>query len=539
MGISLNPVNWIRDTNGYLKRINENFGQQTVFLLTSNYVGVKGFLFSWVVSIGLPFYKNMGVSAKDMQKYKMVSFSPWSIKALIGIASDAYPLFGYRKRNYMLLSTILASMALGIVSAYTFTLDTAWIASLLFFFVQLQISTCDLLCEGKYTELLGLMPETKSDIVTWVWFSVYLGSFFGSTSGIFADRVHPINYLFIAAIPFSLQIAFSLFRGHLQERFFPRYERKIQWGLMREEWKIFCLAFCMACGAIGHAFVALMGSDLWDLCFALGVSTFLCILGFFCLPPQLAKCNLYMFLQDVLYIQIDGVLDFYYTGNESCISGGPNFDMTYYITYTRFVQALAGILSVSIFQSVMNNWKIRHCFWISILLKCIASLFDIALVERLNIEIGIPDKFAYILGDAIILNVIDGINFMPAVILTAKLCPKNLEATTYAMLAGFQNFGRQVATAVGVYMMTAFNVEATENHCDFTLLPQLIFVCHFALPLLAIPLTFCLLPDAYLDDDLLDDKRGYDKFDIHLDQAVEDDAQVSREVSEVTIEWPV
>eukprot|EP00493_Phyllostaurus_siculus_P027933 UN28281 len=46
-------------------------------------------------------------------------------------------------------------------------------------------------------------------------------------------------------------------------------------------------------------------------------------------------------------------------------------------------------------------------------------------------------------------NVIDGINFMPAVILTAKLCPKNLEATTYAMLAGFQNFGRQVATAVG------------------------------------------------------------------------------------------
>eukprot|EP00493_Phyllostaurus_siculus_P018498 UN18790 len=89
----------------------------------------------------------------------------------------------------------------------------------------------------RYTELLGLMPETKSDIVTWVWFSVYLGSFFGSTSGIFADRVHPINYLFIAAIPFSLQISFSLFRGHLQERFFPRYERKIQWGLMRGEWK--------------------------------------------------------------------------------------------------------------------------------------------------------------------------------------------------------------------------------------------------------------------------------------------------------------
>ena len=34
---------------------------------------------------------------------------------------------------------------------------------------------------------------------------------------------------------------------------------------------------------------------------------------------------------------------------------------------------------------------------------------------------------------------------MPGVVLTSKLCPKHVEATTYALLAGFQNFGQQVA----------------------------------------------------------------------------------------------
>ena len=32
--------------------------------------------------------------------------------------------------------------------------------------------------------------------------------------------------------------------------------------------------------------------------------------------------------------------------------------------------------------------------------------------------------------------------FMPAVILTSKLCPIGIEATMFALLAGFQNFGQ-------------------------------------------------------------------------------------------------
>ena len=34
------------------------------------------------------------------------------------------------------------------------------------------------------------------------------------------------------------------------------------------------------------------------------------------------------------------------------------------------------------------------------------------------------------------------LEFMAGVILTSKLCPREMESTVYAVLAGFQNFGQ-------------------------------------------------------------------------------------------------
>ena len=47
--------------------------------------------------------------------------------------------------------------------------------------------------------------------------------------------------------------------------------------------------------------------------YACAISVALCVGAFYCLPVTLAKVNLYMFLQDVLYVQIYGAMDYYYT----------------------------------------------------------------------------------------------------------------------------------------------------------------------------------------------------------------------------------
>lgn len=122
------------------------------------------------------------------------------------------------------------------------------------------------------------------------------------------------------------------------------------------------------------------------------------------------------------------------------------------------------------------------------------------------------------------------LNFMPTVILTSKLCPPQVEATMFALLAGFQNFGSMVAGSLGVVLIQALGIRAGPAPdgahvggdaasaalaaasdggvplCDFSNLPYAIVLSHMLLPLLCVPLGYALLPDARLNDKInLDD----------------------------------
>ena len=98
-------------------------------------------------------------------------------------------------------------------------------------------------------------------------------------------------------------------------------------------------------------------------------------------------------------------------------------------------------------------------------------------------------------------QIVGSFELMPAVILTSKLCPKGMEATVYALLAGFQNFGHAISRSVGVYFIEAFGIKTTAP-CDFSNLAYVIMVSHMVLPLLSIPLTFVLLPKERMTDKL-------------------------------------
>ena len=58
----------------------------------------------------------------------------------------------------------------------------------------------------------------------------------------------------------------------------------------------------------------------------------------------------------------------------------------------------------------------------------VASAFDLLIINRYNIAWGIPDKWFYMFGDAVIGPAVMMFAFMPAVVLTSKLVPKGLGA---------------------------------------------------------------------------------------------------------------
>jgi len=57
--------------------------------------------------------------------------------------------------------------------------------------------------------------------------------------------------------------------------------------------------------------------------YAISAAVMLSIMAFLCLPRQLAMSNFYMFMASVLYINIGGAQDFWFTADEKCVPGGP------------------------------------------------------------------------------------------------------------------------------------------------------------------------------------------------------------------------
>ncbi|GAB0496599.1 hypothetical protein MMPV_007912 [Pyropia vietnamensis] len=186
-------------------------------------------------------------------------------------------------------------------------------------------------------------------------------------------------------------------------------------------------------------------------------------------------------------LQLRGALDIFYTGDEVCLPGGPNFDRKFYLAWSTMLASIAGAAGVSLLYANVT-----------------AAIVDIAIVERWNRRAGISDKVFYLLGDTIIQEVVLMLDWMPAIVLTSKLCPTGVESTVYALLAGFQNFGASVASSLGVLALDIGGIKTPEDGpCDFRNLTLLIIVGHVVLPLLTIPLTFVLIPNAKMTDDLI------------------------------------
>ena len=532
-----NPLYWARYTKAYWRNLVTNFTLPFVILLTSCYYGVKGTLYTFVMSGQLPYFqKYVGVSGVEYQKLKLLSQIPWAMKAWIGMISDNFPIYGYHKRYYLYGATFVGGVAFAMLGVLEITQATAYFAALLFFFASLDMATADLLCEGKYAEKMMEKPETSSDLVSWVWGVYQLGSLTASAFiGPISDNHNP-KIIFLIAVPFALQFLIPLNLGYLPEEKVEKKakESRVVEGsgaaqaspsrmsiippLMRENPKVFIMAFLTALIAIFLGVVHLVGTETQQLVYAISASVALCWLSHWALPPVLSKSNIYMFLCNVLYIQVSGAQDYFYTAGPDCFPGGPNFSYSYYSTFTVVVGSVAAWIGVVIFQAWMRDWKFRKVFWTTTVIRVVGSIFDIAIATRSNLRFGLSDKLVYMFGDAIIYNIVYQMDFMPAVVLTSKVCEKGLESTIYSLLAGMQNLGQNLSLSLGTYLVTKFGVRTVckptlteECDCNFDTLPQLLFLCHMCLPLLSIPLTFWLIPDKRMTETIkLEDEEYYE-----------------------------
>lgn len=222
----------------------------------------------------------------------------------------------------------------------------------------------------------------------------------------------------------------------------------------------------------------------------------------------IAHAILYLFLSQALYLGGPGTwpsLDVWYTAPHDCIPNGPAFGATFYLTVIGVSKSLAALWAVAMYNQYVKCWPIRKAFWVTTLMKIVASSSDLFLVYGWNRALHVPDALAYHLG-SVVFAVADAMNQMPKMFMIPKLCPPGMESTITAILISTSNFGMTMGSLLGGSLMDEMGVDIHDLKgkmsgvaCNDESLGTALIFGHIALPLLSIPITFFLIPDERVD----------------------------------------
>jgi len=527
----------------YMRKMIIIYGWPLVFMIISVMFGVKGAMIGLVGSSGLPYaQKYLKLTAIEMQKYGIVASFPWTVKPLIGMISDGFPIFGYNKRWYIAASSLVGSCAIYFVATYKFDRSNGlyYIAGLTH--INAQVAIADLLTEGKYAEAMRYNPNHSASMVSYVWGNITLGGILATVLSYIALKDENYHLLFWMALPFAVQCFLTSASGLLPELKVKRTKKgevvvddgeddegdkvdamgvgdakkSVTFADEDEETKkanrqkrsMNMMAILMGVICVIIAGIQIVGLDESTI---LSITLISCVLLsmliFFFLPRQLAKATFFLFITSVLSVSFGGAMTYWFTVDEKCNPGGPHFDYVYFTVYTSIVGQCSGIIGIWLFNIFFSKGSLRKAFWISSMISSLGSFFDYAIVKRWNVDyLSIPDKAFYMFGDAVLESIVGMMAYMPSVVLIAKMCPKNLETTMFAILASFANLGGSLSGSFGTFAMdyAGIKTDLTSGSCNWDNLPNLILVCGICMPLLAIPLTFIFVPNILMTDSITD-----------------------------------
>lgn len=453
-----------------------DYGVKTVVAYASFFFLTKGFSGGLLRATALPYFQeHFGVSLATYHNlYASVLLLPFCLKPVFGTLSDKFPIAGARKRWY-----IVGSMAVA-VAACCVLLDATYDAAVIAYgAATLGIVCADLLFEASYAEQLRECATVSGNaIVTWCWGGITLGAAFAAVAaGALADR-----NLFGPAFGLAL-LGPAATLAAAAVGFVP--EEKGATGKKGGR-DLVVLGATVA----GSAIVLLSSIDAHSpgntVLAAVSLSMFVFLVASYVQSSVLVCANFFLFLVEAMNVNYAGATDYFYTSN---CGTNPNFDYTFYVTFTLLLGSVFGLVGVAAFRLV-EDWPIKTLFATLALVRVFLAAAEVVLAARWNVGY-IDDKTFFVFGEAILQPVVSMMFFMPVVILTSKLVRRDMEALTYAILAGTQNFGGLVGAAFGAFFTHHYGI----RDCSFEALPLALTVGHMALPLVLVPTAHLLLPD--------------------------------------------
>ncbi|KAK1935018.1 putative folate-biopterin transporter 4 [Phytophthora citrophthora] len=407
---SVDGISRLQQLRNWVRRLRQTFGTSFLLLVSTVYA-VQGFMSFSSLAVNYFFKDNLQLQPAESQSLLTVMMVPWGIKPLYGIISDSLPLFGYHRKSYMMLCG-----ALGTISTLTLAvpdlITTPFGAVLVLMLNSLSTAVIDVVIDARVVEMSRLDPKYgANDLQSVSWVSMSVGGVLGSfLSGPATHNLGVRGVFCCAAIGPLTILTFSTFMHETKTTVSKRHWKTSAKRQLRQ------------------------------------------LKGAIC-TPVIWMCALWVFLSGAIspgYSQV-----FFYFSTD-VLQFTPEFLGT--VSAFGFIFLMAGTM---LYNACFKDMSFRRIFFLAQLSLAMVSLLDIVLVTRANLDIGIPDK-AFVLGDAVIADVISRLKTMPVMVLCAKLCPKGIEGTLFALLMSISNFSRSVSEFWGALVCAWLGIAKDE-----------------------------------------------------------------------------
>lgn len=395
----------------------------------------------------------LGLGPAEVAALMGIAAIPWVIKPLFGFLSDGLPLFGYRRRSYLILSGIIGCISWLALAHLVQTPLTATIAIL---GTSLAVAMSDvivdsLVVERAKEESLGQAGSLQS--LTWG-VSALGGLITAYFSGLLIQQFSNQTVFTITA---TFPIIIALVAVLVQENAYakgapPHISSPKQPALINTQQQI---------------------KQLWG-----GIK-----------QKSIWLPTAFVFLWQATP-SADSAF-FFFTTNE--LGFQPEF-----LGRVRLVTSLAALVGIWLYQRYLKNISFRLILGWSTVISAFLGMTTLLLVTHANRALGIDDHW-FSLGDSLILTVMGQIAFMPVLVLSARLCPQGVEATFFALLMSIFNFSGLLSQELGALLTQWLGV--SETNFDHLWLLIVITNSSTLLPLLLINWLPAGDPQALAEDD--------------------------------------
>lgn len=355
---------------------------------------------------------------------------PWIVKPLFGFISDGLPLFGYRRRPYLVLSGLLGTFSWLALATIVHTSVAATIAIAL---GSLSVAVSDVIVDSLVVERArGESQADAGSLQSLCWgFSALGGLITAYFSGLLLEHFTTRTVFLITA---SFPLLVSGVAWLIAE--LPVNQEKNQ--------------------EVKNNNGSNKPNQPNDVKYQLTQ-----------LRQAITQKTIWLPTAFVFIWQATPTADsafFFFTTNEL------HFDPEF-LGRVRLITSLASLLGVWIFQRFLKTVPFRVIFGWSTVLSAILGMTMLLLVTHTNRTLGIDDHW-FSIGDSLVLTVMGQIAYMPVLVLAARLCPPGVEATFFALLMSVSNLAGLISYELGAGLMHLMDI--TES--NFTNLAALVVI---------------------------------------------------------------